>query len=212
MNTKVLVLTVCAFLSAGCTTPGKRTAIGAGGGAAAGAGLGAIIGHQTGSAGKGAAIGAAVGAVLGGSIGNRLDKQAKDLAQIAETQRTENGIITKLRNDLLFDSGSADLKPQAKTSLDQIAGIVKQYPENQLVVVGYTDNKGSDSYNQQLSEQRARSVKLALISGGVPSSTIEAMGQGKSNPVASNDTADGRAKNRRVELNITPDPKRAPAN
>lgn len=202
-TTSILLLS---GILAACTTPGKRTAIGTGGGAAAGAGLGAIIGHQSGNQGKGAAIGAAVGAVLGGTIGNRLDKQAQELAKVAETERTQNGILTKLKSDLLFDVNSADLKPAAKSDLNEISAILKQYPEDRIMVVGYADSQGSDSYNQQLSDRRARSVKLALVAGGVPASTIEAMGQGESNPVASNDTAEGRSKNRRVEMTITPDP------
>jgi outer membrane protein OmpA-like peptidoglycan-associated protein len=207
MNRTLVFGTLAGALAlGGCTTPGKRTAIGTGAGAAAGAGAGAIIGHQVGDQGKGAMIGAAVGAVLGGSIGNRLDKQAKELAQIAETKRTEEGILTKLKNDLLFDTGSADLKSAAQQNITQIANIIKQYPEDHVTVVGYTDSVGSDSYNQQLSERRARAVKLALVSNGVPATAVEAMGQGESNPVSPNDTEAGRSKNRRVELNISVDP------
>src|SRR5689334_10797084 len=95
----IIALTITAL--AGCTTPGKDTAIGAGAGAAAGAGLGAIIGNQSGHAGSGALIGAAAGAVLGGAVGNHMDKQAKELAQIAETRRTDQGIITKMKGDIL---------------------------------------------------------------------------------------------------------------
>lgn len=205
---KISAVVVVALL-AGCTTPGKRTAIGTGAGAAVGAGAGAIIGHQVGNEAKGALIGAAVGGLLGGTIGNRLDKQAKELEALAETQRTEAGILTKLKNDLLFTTGSADLKPEAKTSLQQIAGILTQYPEDRITVVGYTDSVGSNETNQALSERRARSVKLALVSGGVPAASVEAMGQGESNPIDSNDTAAGRAKNRRVEMIITPDAAKA---
>src|SRR4051812_31491296 len=108
----------------GCTTPGKKTAMGTAGGAAAGAAAGAAIGAATGNAGKGAWIGAAAGGVAGTMLGNHLDKQAKELAQIAETKRTEEGIITKLKNDLLFDFNSAELRPQAKQDIAQIAGII----------------------------------------------------------------------------------------
>ncbi|UCF86120.1 MAG: hypothetical protein JSV50_10965, partial [Desulfobacteraceae bacterium] len=93
---RTLAVVVCALVlvTMGCTAPGKRTAIGAGTGAAVGAGVGAIIGHQSGEKGKGAAVGAVVGSLLGGGIGNYLDKQAKELEQIAETKRTEDSIIT----------------------------------------------------------------------------------------------------------------------
>jgi outer membrane protein OmpA-like peptidoglycan-associated protein len=205
MKATLLMITGISLITA-CTTPGKRTAVGTGAGAATGAGAGAIIGHQMHNEAGGAAIGAAVGAVLGGTLGNRLDRQAKDLAQIAETQRTQEGIVTKLKNDVLFDYNSADLKAQAKSNVDQIGSILKQYPEDHIIVVGYTDNKGSQMYNQQLSERRARSVKLALVAAGVPAESIEVMGQGESNPIASNDTPAGQAKNRRVELQISGDP------
>jgi outer membrane protein OmpA-like peptidoglycan-associated protein len=206
MNRFMVMATLASIVMAGCATPGKRTAVGTGAGAAAGAGVGAIIGHQSGNKGKGAAIGAAAGAAIGGMIGNRLDKQAKELAQVAETKRTEDGIITKLKNDLLFDFGSADLRPQARENIVQISNILKQYPENRISIVGYTDNKGTDLYNQQLSERRARTVKLEMVSNGVPAASVEALGQGETNPIAPNDTEDGRSKNRRVELQITADP------
>ena len=210
MKQSLMALTLVVGLMAGCTSPGKRTANGAGAGAAGGAAAGAAIGAAAGDAGKGAWIGAAAGTVLGTLIGNRQDKQAKELAQIAETQRTENGIVTRLKSELLFDTASADLRPQARTNIQQLSDILKKYPENRIIVVGYTDNVGSDSYNQQLSERRARAVKLAMVAGGVPAATVEAMGQGESNPVAPNTTAEGRQKNRRVELQITADPSKVP--
>ncbi len=205
MNRHFLAIVLFSPFLFACTTPGKRTAEGAGIGAVAGAATGAAIGAAAGDAGKGAWIGAAAGAVLGTAIGDHLDKQAKDLSQIAETKRTQDGIITKLKSDLLFDFGSADLKPSAKTSLDQMAGIIKQYPEDRLTVVGYTDNKGTQTYNQQLSERRARTVKLELVSAGVPTGSIEAVGQGPSNPIEPNSSEEGRAKNRRVEIQISAD-------
>jgi outer membrane protein OmpA-like peptidoglycan-associated protein len=192
--------------AAGCTSPGKRTAVGAGAGAAGGAAVGAGLGAIAGNAGKGAWIGAAAGSVIGTVIGNHMDKQAKELEKIAETRRTEDGIITKLKNDLLFPFDSADLKPQAKQDIAQISEIIKKYPENRLTIVGYTDDKGSEIYNQSLSERRARSVKLAMVNSGVDPTIIETLGQGEANPVASNTSNDGRAKNRRVELQITADP------
>lgn len=207
MNRKTIVsLTFSAFIVTGCVTPGKRTAVGGVGGAAAGAAAGAAIGAAAGNAGKGAWIGAAAGAVLGTAIGNKMDKQARELEVLAETQRTENGIITTMRENLLFDSGKSVLKPSAKDSVNAIADIIKNYPEDHIIVVGHTDNVGSDSYNQQLSEQRARAVRLQMVERGVPATSIEAMGQGETSPVADNGTVAGRAKNRRVELQISVDP------
>ena len=194
------------LLVAGCATPGKRTAIGAGAGAAAGATVGAIIGHQSGNRDKGALLGGVLGGLLGGTIGNRLDKQAQELAKIAETRRTESGIVTTLKNNLLFDTAKADLKPVAADSVNQISDILKQYPENKIIVVGFTDDRGSDAYNQTLSLQRAQAVRLSMVGRGVPAAAVEAVGMGEATPVAPNTTEEGRSKNRRVELQISADP------
>lgn len=201
----LIAIVFAIFATTACTSPGKKTAVGAGVGAAAGAGLGAIIGNQTGNAGKGALWGAAAGAVLGGAIGNRLDKQAKELEALAETKRTENGIVTKLKGDILFDSGSATLKPAAATNLNQIAAIIKKYPEDRVLIVGHTDSTGKAKTNQTLSEQRAKTVMEHMTAQGLPAGTVTFQGMGPSQPIASNDTADGRARNRRVELQITVD-------
>lgn len=203
---KIHLMIAGSILCAACVTPGKKTAVGAGAGAAVGAGVGAVIGHQSGHKGEGAAIGAAVGALMGGTIGNRLDKQARELAVLTETRRTEDGIVTTLKNSLLFDTGKADLKPLAAENIQKITDIVKKYPENHIVVVGYTDDQGTEESNQKLSERRAQAVRLTMVTQGFPASAVEAVGQGESNPVASNKTAEGRAKNRRVELLISADP------
>ena len=198
----LLIALVC-FFATGCTTPGKKTAIGTGMGAAAGAGLGAIIGSASGKAGKGALIGAAAGALLGGAIGNRLDKQAQELAQIAETQKTEKGILVSLKGDILFESGKANLKPESEDRIKKIGKIIAKYPEDRIVVLGHTDNVGSNTSNQQLSENRALAVKVHLLTQGVPEQNISTIGMGESQPFASNTTKEGRSQNRRVELKIT---------
>lgn len=194
------------ILSIGCATaPGEKTAIGAGVGAAVGAGLGAVIGHRTGKAGGGALIGAAVGGMFGGAVGNRLDKQAKELQAIAETRRTDKGIITKLKGDILFATGKDKLRPEAQENLNQISEILIKYPEDRLRVFGHTDTDGSKSLNAILSQKRANAVKAQLIKGGVPAMYIETIGVGESMPVASNATASGKQLNRRVEIEITVD-------
>jgi len=203
MKKWIILMVLGSVFSAGCTTPGKRTAIGAGVGAAAGAGIGAAIGSKSGKAGQGALIGAATGALLGGAVGNRLDKQAKELAQIAETRRTEEGILVSLKGDILFETGKANLKAEASTRVSQIGDILAKYPEDRIVVVGHTDSVGGDAVNQRLSENRGNAVKVQLLSQGVPAEKITVVGLGESQPVAPNDTGEGRAKNRRVELNIT---------
>lgn len=207
---KFLLFVVVGVIASGCETAGKNTAIGAGIGAAAGAAAGAIIGHQTGNRGKGAAIGAAIGAAAGTGVGYRMDKQAKELAKVAETRRTENGIISKLKSDILFDTGKFDLKPTALKNLADMAAILKKYPENVLTIRGYTDSTGSVTGNQLLSEKRATAVRDELIKGGVPSQTINVVGMGRENPVADNGTPSGRAQNRRVEIEITVDESKVP--
>lgn len=208
----MIFLSLAAIMTAStaCTSPGKNTAVGAGAGAAAGGVLGAIIGHQTGKRTEGALIGAAVGGILGGTIGNRLDKQAKELQQIAETKRTEQGLITQLKSDILFDTGKADLKPQAVENLYRMAQILKKYPENVLTIRGYTDNTGSAKVNEKLSYQRAAAVRDRFVANGIPANTITVIGMGPKNPVAPNTTAEGRAKNRRVEIEITVDESKVP--
>ena len=183
---KLIVSCIVAVSSAylvGCADAGKKTAIGAGAGAAVGAGLGMIIGHQSGNRGKGAAIGAALGGALGGGIGLRLDKQAAELARIAETKRTENGIITKLKSDITFASGSSNVK--AQQNIQQIAQIIAKYPENVVKVIGHTDSTGSDAFNQTLSQQRADSVMSIMTANGVPGNVISSVGMGEGQPLGS---------------------------
>jgi outer membrane protein OmpA-like peptidoglycan-associated protein len=204
---KKMFIVICsfAFLLTSCSSENKRTYLGAGIGVAAGGALGAVLGK-----GKGAAIGAALGGGLGGYVGHRMDKQAKELEQIAETKRTEQGLITKLKSDILFDSGKADLKGEAKTSLQKMAEIMKKYPENVLVVKGYTDNKGSKEINESLSAKRALAVKETLIAAGMPASVIGMEGLGPVNPIADNNNAVGRKQNRRVEIEVTVDQTKVP--
>lgn len=206
------MLTVCTLVMAiaGCESAGKKTAVGAGVGAAAGAVVGAVVGHQTGNREKGAMIGALAGGALGGSIGYRMDKQAKELEKIAETKRTDQGLVTKLKSDILFDTGKSDLKAAAVNNLSQMAAIIKKYPENVLTIKGYTDNTGSAAKNKSLSEARATAVREELIKGGVPANTVSVVGMGPDNPVADNKSKDGRAQNRRVEIEITVDESKAP--
>lgn len=206
----IVSLIIGSLTIAGCETAGKKTAVGAGVGAAAGAVVGAVVGHQSGNRAKGAALGAMLGGAVGGTVGYRMDKQAKELAKIAETKRTEQGIITKLKSDILFDSGKSDLKPSASGNLSQMAAILKKYPENVLTIKGYTDSTGSAATNKALSEQRASAVKSQLIAGGVPPETISVLGMGPENPVGDNKTPAGRLANRRVEIEITVDESKVP--
>lgn len=206
----IVIATVFALLFTSCATEQKNTAKGAGIGALAGAAVGAIVGHQSGNREKGAAIGALLGGGVGAAVGHRMDKQAKELEKIAETKRTEQGLVTKLKSDILFDSGKSDLKAQAKENLKEMATIMKKYPENILKINGYTDNTGKDKTNEALSLKRADAVKAELTANGIASNVVSTFGLGPSNPIADNSSTDGRKQNRRVEIEVTVDESKVP--
>lgn len=205
MKKTLFAAVICALVLSACTTPGKRTAIGAGAGAAVGGIAGAVIANNTGGkSGQGAIYGALAGAALGGGIGNYLDKQAKELAAIADVSRTaDGGIVVTLKNEILFDTNSAVLSAEAGNTLLDLNKVLKKYPSNIIVVEGYTDSTGKADYNKKLSEQRAKAVYDFIVNNGLKTSSISYVGYGIANPVADNSTAAGRAKNRRVQLNIT---------
>ena len=205
--TAFVFVIIVIFLTACATDEHKRTAVGAGAGAVVGAGLGAIIGHQTGHTGAGAAIGAATGALVGGGIGYYLDKQAADLRKIQEIQNVKqerDRLIATMSNSLLFDVNSAILKPGALDGLTEVADVLNRYPETTVTVKGYTDSTGSEAYNQELSERRAKSVANFMIGKGVDAGRVTSIGFGEQFPIAGNDTEAGRQQNRRVELEIIP--------
>jgi outer membrane protein OmpA-like peptidoglycan-associated protein len=195
-STRVVALATLVTLI-GCGTAGKRTAIGGGAGAALGAGIGALAGGK-----KGALIGAGVGALAGGSVGLYLDKQHKELEKVAEAKRTENGILVNMKNDILFDTSSAELKDEAVTQITQVGDILAKYADNRIRIEGHTDSSGSDSLNETLSRKRADSVRTVLVSRGVREEQITVVGNGETKPIADNATKEGRAKNRRVEVHI----------
>lgn len=207
----ICLSTLCLLFVIGCaTSAGKKTKWGAGIGAAVGAGVGAALGARSGNAGKGALAGAAVGGLFGTVAGNRLDKQAEELAEIAETRRTEDGIVTKLQGDILFSSGKDQIQEDARMSINRIAEIVRKYPEDKLKVIGHTDSDGSNELNAKLSQKRAESVRDQLVKGGVPADVINTYGMGESQPVASNTSKDGKQLNRRVEIEISIDEDKVP--
>ena len=124
------------------------------------------------------------------------------LNSVLETRDTARGLIVSMP-DVLFDTGKADLKPVARERLAKVAGILMAYPDIQVEIDGYTDSTGTPSFNQQLSEDRAASVRDYIARQGVPSGSISTHGFGEDSPVASNDTASGRQQNRRVELVVS---------
>lgn len=211
MNTKrnksIAIATVVALLAlgqAGCGSM-SRTQTGTLIGAATGAAAGSLIGSKKGHTGRGALIGGAAGALTGGVIGNYMDRQAEELASVAEVQRVEDGIIVTMRDKILFQSGQSSLQPASQTSLTRIAAVLKKYQKTEVTVAGHTDHVGTATFNQSLSDQRARSVYRFLGDQGISSHRMKTMGFGFSQPVSSNETASGRAQNRRVELHISPD-------
>lgn len=128
----------------------------------------------------------------------RLSQELSDL----EAKQTERGLVITL-NSILFDVNSADLKPAAGNTMDKIANALREYPEHNLVIEGYTDSQGSNDYNENLSRLRAEAVKNALVTRGITSDRIDTRGYGEQNPIATNDTATGRQLNRRVEIVVS---------
>ncbi|MBW2096601.1 MAG: OmpA family protein [Deltaproteobacteria bacterium] len=208
LRSMVLFFLILAFAGCAQTQQAAKTKTGQGVaiGAAAGALAGAIIGHQSGNRRTGAVIGGLAGAAIGGGIGYKLDQQAKELQQIkdAEVRREQDRLVVTMSEAVLFDLNSAALKPGAKQQLEKMAEVMVRYPENDILVTGHTDNTGSEKYNQDLSERRAKAVKNYLIFKGISAGRITSMGFGETMPVASNATPEGRQKNRRVEIEIKP--------
>ena len=132
------------------------------------------------------------------------ERLREQLNVILETRETARGLIVNL-SDVLFDTGSANLKPGAREKLARISGILMAHPGLQVDVEGHTDSVGAEGYNQRLSEQRSDSVRAYLIRQGIAPAAVATSGFGESNPVASNTTAAGRQQNRRVELIVTGD-------
>lgn len=182
----------------GCTSENSRTIKGGVGGAV----VGGVVGAATGGA-KGAAIGAAAGGVTGAAVGAYLDRRKKELSTVVKTEKTENGLLVTLKNDILFDFNKTDLKPVAHETLGKLAKILVKYPKDELRVAGFTDSVGSDAYNKTLSDKRAASVKEYLTSQGVKDEQVKSIGMGE-DPKQATDEA-GRQSARRVEIYIEPE-------
>lgn len=198
-----LGITLGAAMLFGCanwSNTGKGAAIGGGAGGA----IGGIIGSRSGNTAAGAIIGAAVGGAGGAAIGKYMDKQAKELEAIeaAEVERVGEGIKLTFESGILYGFDSYDLTPASQESVLELARILNEYPDTNVMVEGHTDNKGSAEYNKGLSERRANSVANYLKMQGVDGDRISTRGMGLENPVESNETETGRAKNRRVEIAI----------
>ena len=215
IKTKIIVGIMASSLAlAGCVTDpdtGQRKVSRAGGGALAGSGAGALLGALIGGRNNRAEvlIGAGVGAIAGGAIGGYMDKQERELrARTANTgievNRNGDEISLKLPSGISFDFNSAAVKPEFRPALNQVTQTLASYQSTFIDVSGHTDSIGTDAVNQRLSEQRAASVADYLSYQGVARPRIATRGYGKTMPIASNDTDEGRAENRRVEIHISP--------
>jgi outer membrane protein OmpA-like peptidoglycan-associated protein len=193
------------IIASGCKTM-NRTQKGAVIGAAGGGAIGAVIGKAAGNTAMGAIIGAAVGGAAGAVIGHKMDKQAEEMKKVlgdAEVRRVGEGIVIDFKEKVLFGFDRSDLGTNAATNLDKLINVLNKYPDTDIEIIGHTDNKGTDDYNQGLSQRRANSVSAYLKNHGITSSRVSTKGMGESDPIASNETEEGRAQNRRVEFVIT---------
>jgi outer membrane protein OmpA-like peptidoglycan-associated protein len=182
------------------TTSRDKTGKGAAIGAAAGAVLGAVTGE--GEADE-ILAGAAIGAGIGAGVGAYMDHQEEKLARIPGTSVERVGkdtLLIHFSSDILFEVNSSILEGGARYTLDEVGAVLMEYPKTAVVVQGHTDSTGSESYNQTLSERRAGAVMNYLIGRGIDSARMTAIGYGESQPVASNDSANGRQLNRRVNI------------
>lgn len=207
----VLALSGCATDEFGNPRPMTDTEKGVLIGGLGGATIGALAAKKH---GKGALIGAVGGGLVGGLVGNYMDSQKKDFEKALQPEINAGVVrVQKLPEDQLlvgmtgataFEVDSDVIKPGFYSTLDKIATILNRYGKTQLIIVGHTDNTGSDQHNQLLSERRAASVNQYLLNRGVVPQRLSALGRGKSDPIASNATPEGRQLNRRVDITIIP--------
>lgn len=206
MKKMILVLLGVAFLNACATDPYtgeskvSKTAWGTGIGTALGAGVGALIGGE-----KGALIGAGIGAATGAGAGGYMDIQARKLRETlqgtgVQVARDGDKIRLIMPNAITFNTNEDVMKTSANRVLDSVAIVAKEYDKTKLQVLGYTDSTGNDQINIPLSQRRASTVANYLALRGVGAGRLSAAGMGASNPIASNNTAEGREQNRRVEI------------
>jgi outer membrane protein OmpA-like peptidoglycan-associated protein len=200
----ILLLALLVAWSCGCasmTARDKGLIIGG----ASGAVLGGIIGDRAGNTAAGAILGAVVGGATGAIIGNYMDKQAAEMQQDldgAKIERIGEGIKITFASGILFDVDKADLRPAAQENISKLAAILIKYEDTNILIEGHTDADGSEEYNLQLSERRARAVQSYLAQNGVMNVRISIMGYGESQPVADNVSAEGKQANRRVEVAV----------
>ncbi len=202
---KVIMVLCSVLLISSCASLNK-TQKGGAIGAVSGGAMGAVIGKVAGNTGMGAIIGAAVGGATGAVIGNKMDKQAKEIKNTvpdAKVERVGEGIVVEFSSNVLFGFDSKNLSQDAKTNLDKLVKVLNVYPDTDIEIQGHTDSKGSESYNQKLSESRAKEVSAYLSSNGIGRNRISTKGFGESVPKYNNNTESGMSQNRRVEFLIS---------
>lgn len=209
----VLLSVALVFSATGCASWSKTAnggLIGGGAGAAIGAGIGVLLGGDAESAAIGAALGAGVGGGAGAIIGNRMDKKAEELAALEAAKVEEvtdvnglKGIKVTFDSGILFGFNSSNLSDESKETLGKFADTMKDMTETDITIYGHTDNVGTEEANQKASAKRADAVATYLKKCGMDKDRIITQGMSFSMPVASNDTEEGRAQNRRVEIYIT---------
>ncbi|MCF7559695.1 OmpA family protein [Sabulilitoribacter multivorans] len=184
-------------------------------GATSGAIIGAIIGNNVGKGGNGE-LGAVIGGVVGGTagvlIGNKMDKQAQKIEEEipgAQVERVENGIVVTFDegSGVYFATNKYNINSNSQTTLNKLIGVFKEFPDTNILVVGHTDSVGDADYNMTLSKNRAYAVTNYLTSSGVSSGRLTTNWFGETQPMHDNSTAEGRAKNRRVNVVILPNDK-----
>ena len=204
---RIIVLGLIGLLVFGCLSCSSwsRKQKGAAIGAAAGGVVGGVIGKKAGNTAVGAILGAAIGGAAGAYIGDYMDEQAAEIERDIEGARVERigeGIKITFDSGILFDVDKATLKDRSREELGDLAQILSKYADTNILLEGHTDATGSDEYNLELSRLRSQSVANYLSSQGVNATRFTIMGYGESQPIASNDTAEGRQLNRRVEVAI----------
>jgi outer membrane protein OmpA-like peptidoglycan-associated protein len=207
MKKQIVFMTIVALLCAamyGCSSMSKSQK-GAVIGGTAGAVAGAAIGKAAGNTAVGAILGAAIGGAAGAYIGHQMDEQAAEIERDiegAQVERVGEGIKITFDSGILFDIDSSSLKPVAQENLEKLAVILNKYEDTDILIEGHTDSTGSEDHNLELSRRRSQSVANHLAGAQVNAARFTIMGYGEMQPVASNDTADGRAMNRRVDIAI----------
>jgi outer membrane protein OmpA-like peptidoglycan-associated protein len=174
-------------------------------GAASGGAIGGLIGHKAGNTAVGVLVGAAVGGTAGALIGRHMDKQAEKLQKDLEgatVQRVGEGILITFDKGMQFDVNKYAVPTSGTANLNELAAVLKEYEDTDILIEGHTDNSGDHAYNQTLSENRAQSVKKYLINNGIAANRISSLGYGEDQPLQDNETEQGRAANRRVEVAI----------